>query len=76
MTAVDQARRGGRERVRPRQGHDRIPAALGGTGKRQVAVLAPQEETAPVVIGPEEMDCEHSVHCTGRPLPDLAVPIN
>ena len=49
----------------PRQWGDRIPAAFGGTGRSQVAVLAPQEETATVVIGPEEMDCEHRVDCTG-----------
>ena len=51
--------------MRPRQWHDRIPAAPGGTGRRQVAVLAPQQEAATVVVGPEEMDCEHSVDCTG-----------
>ena len=54
--------------MRPRQGHDRTPAALGRTGQRPVAVLGPQEEAATVVVGPEEMDCEHSVDCTGGPL--------
>jgi hypothetical protein len=54
--------------MRPRQWHDRIPAALRRTGRRQVAVLAPQQEAATVVIGPEEMDCEHLVDCTGGSL--------
>ena len=51
--------------MRSRHCRDRIPAALRGTGRRQIAVLGPQQEAATVVVGPEEMDCEHWVDCTG-----------
>jgi hypothetical protein len=57
--AFDEARAGGGERVGLWYRHRRIPSPLRGAGQGKVTVFAPEQEAAPAVVGPEEMDCEH-----------------
>jgi hypothetical protein len=59
--------RGGEGMGTGRRWH-RIAAPFGGSRRVQGAVFAPQQEAATVVVGPEEMDCEHYMEVTVAPM--------